>query len=151
MATIRKIHAGLLAKRNGQNFEAKFESLCRARGVNFVRIPDGCRRVGGNRLIRVQSPFDYCLCFNGKCAHIDTKSTKDNNFSYSKLNFQQLNSMAKLAGGGPAGYVARLGDDRVWFIPVEVAMETKPNSSVDIGRCIFLGCSALFNVRLIFN
>jgi hypothetical protein len=81
---------------------------------------------------------------------VDTKTTKDNTFGYSKIDFQQVEKLSVLEGGGPSGYVICLGRGDVWFAPVRVLRETKPRSSVDLTQCIKLGMRHVFDARRIF-
>lgn len=150
MGTLKRKVAGKRAKYAGVGFERVFESLCAIEGVGCVRIPDGCRQVGGGKMIRVPTPFDYCLCFGGRAAFVDTKTTESQTFAYSMITPHQLRSLAELSPGGRAGYVIGLGDGMVYFVDVALLMDVKTGGRVDFSRATLLGSRIAFDVRRIF-
>ena len=98
--------AGWLAKKVGSHFEDVFKYACQRQGIVVTRMPDGCRTLGANRLMRVQTPFDWILTSQGKSAFIDTKSTEDNLFPAGKIkDHQLLTLLAHAQAGAIAGYV----------------------------------------------
>jgi penicillin-binding protein-related factor A (putative recombinase) len=118
--------------------------------VNCVPIPDSGRRVTAKIFIQTKSPFDYCIAYQGRSAHIDTKTTEAKNFTWSMIDMKQVNCLMTLACGGPAGYVIGFSES-VYFVPVQVLMVTMPGGHVDLERGICLGDRNGYDVRLIFK
>lgn len=142
--------AGKRAKYAGASFENQFENLCAIQNVTCVRIPDGCKTVGPNKMIRVSTPFDYVIGFNGKAGFIDTKVTLGDNFTFSMIKPHQLESLLSLAHCGVSGYIIGFGSD-VYFANARLLRETQKHDHVDIKRAIHLGSRISFDVRRIFN
>jgi hypothetical protein len=142
--------AGKKSRNNGATFEFAFQSLCGVQGVNCVRIPDGCKQVGARKLIRVATPFDYCLCYQGRAAFVDTKTTDAMHFTHSMIKPHQLNSLRQLSPGGKAGYVLGMGDGNVYFADVSLLLDVQPGGRVALERAILLGERIAFDVRRIF-
>lgn len=145
----RKV-AGMRAKRSGDKFEVQFESMCELQGISCVPIPDGCRQVGPKQLIRVRAPFDYCLCYNQRSAHVDTKITEMKTFSYSMIDQHQVQSLIKLSPGGPSGYVISIGTGQVYFVDVSILMGVGPGSGINFDNAVLLGNRLAFDVRRLF-
>jgi len=98
--------AGLKAKREGQNWERSFEINCTEADIRFIRIPDGCKQLGRFKLIRVKSPFDYLISYNGKTACIDLKSFgTGTRLTYSHINQNQLIALLNMRRDCLTGYV----------------------------------------------
>lgn len=142
--------AGKRAKYAGDNFESQFENLCAIQGISVVAIPNCCKRVARHKLIQIKAPFDYCLCYNQRSAHVDTKSTKEDSFSYSMIKPHQIEELKKLSPGGPAGYIIALSDIGVFFVDVSILDAVRPRGCVDFSRAIYLGNRMGFDVRRIF-
>lgn len=145
----KRIIAGKKAKFSGQGFETAFQRACELNQVAVVRIPDSCRRVAANQLIQVKSPFDFCMAYRGRSAHVDTKSTELATFSYSMIDQEQVAKLFTLSIGGPAGYVVGT-DDEVYFIPVARLLGCYRGQSIAIKSCLLLGERINFNPSLIF-
>lgn len=118
MPTIKRIRAGKIAKSIGRGFENICLGSAERDGMVLVRIPDGCetrktrsREGWRNALIRVRSPFDYCLFFDGRAAVFDAKTIDANTFAYSSIDPYQLHHLKGCARAGvSAGYC-------IWFRP----------------------------------
>lgn len=149
MSSIIRSFAGLKAKRNGDNFEMLFEARCRIFNVHFERVPNGCKQVAPNRVIRVRTPFDYILAFNGKSAVVDLKSCEARSFGYSKIVPHQLQALKNLSVGMIAGYIVN-NFEGVFFVPVQMLLCCKPGSGIDLRQCELLGKDSKFNPSLIF-
>lgn len=150
MGTWSRRIAGKRAKYAGDNFEAQFENLCAIQGISVVPIPDSCKQVAFNRIVRIRSPFDYCICYKQRSAHIDTKSSEKTNFTYSMIDQYQLVQLKKLSPGGPSGYVIAMGE-RVYFVDVSILLDVKKHTSIDFTKCKYLGNRLAFDCRGIFE
>lgn len=133
----RRAVAGHMAKRLGATWETLFENSAWRLGCKVIRIPDGCRQItgrgyGGKRLIRVPSPFDFCLIKNGQTVYLDTKSTQESRFKFSLVDRQQLYWLSQCAAGGcRAGYAVEFRElKRVVFFPVEKLAGLQPRESL---------------------
>lgn len=90
----------------GAAFENSFEAVARAQRIVVTRMPDGCRVVGKNRLLRVKTPCDWIVTYNGRTALLDTKTCEEGLFPHSRLEEHQLSEMLKHEeAGGIGGYV----------------------------------------------
>lgn len=142
--------AGLRAKRNGDNFETLFESRCRMYNVHYERVPNGCKQVAPNKVIRVRTPFDYILAFDGKSAVVDLKSCEARSFGFSKIVPHQLQALKNLSVGMIAGYIVN-NLDGVFFVPVQMLLSCSAGSGIDLRQCESLGKEIKFNPSLIFK
>lgn len=150
MSSIVRSFAGLRAKRNGDNFETLFEARCRMYDVHYERVPNGCKQIAPNRIIRVRTPFDYILAFDGKSAVVDLKSCEARSFGFSKIVPHQLQALKNLSIGMIAGYVVN-NLDGVFFVPVQMLLSCNPGSGIDLRQCESLGKEIKFNPSLIFK
>lgn len=101
--------SGLLAKLEGKNFESLFQSTCDRFNVVCTRMPDGCKQIGPNKIIRVRTPWDFILTFGGRTALIDTKSDQGSTFPFSAIEPHQVQEMVRHESEGTvAGYVIHL-------------------------------------------
>jgi len=141
--------AGKRAKYAGSMFETLFENMCAIQNIECVRIPDSCRQVGANKLIRVYSPFDFVLCYRQRAAFVDLKSIDIGNLTYSKIVPHQLRNLLKLSPGGVSGYIVNVAGE-VYFVDVSILQSTKPGKSVDLTYAKNLGHRASFDIRRIF-
>ena len=122
--------AGKKAKAQGKIFEDIFERACLALaegGLVCTRVPDGCRQVGRDhrgmpRLVRMKSPWDWVVTWNGTTALFDTKSKGSKAFGFSDVDGDQARELWKHEdAGGVAGYVVWLRESgNVIFIPAHM-------------------------------
>lgn len=150
MSSIVRSFAGLKAKRNGDNFEALFEARCRMYDVHYEKVPNGCKQVAPNRVIRVRTPFDYILAFEGKSAVVDLKSCEARSFGFSKIVPHQLQALKNLSIGMIAGYVVK-NPEGVFYVPFQILQNCKSGTSIELGLCEKLGEEFKFNPSLIFK
>jgi hypothetical protein len=150
VATIKKRIAGKLAKTRGELFESRFESQCRFYGVTCVPIPDSCKVIGANKIIRVFSPFDYVIGYGNRAGFVDTKTVLGGGFTYSMIHQKQVESLGKLTHCGVSGYVINLSG-KVYFVSVEQLREVRPRSSIDFDSALFLGNETFFDIRMMFE
>lgn len=119
---IKNVLRGARNQHAGAAFESVFFDACLNEMIVIERMPDGCKQVGANRLIRVKTPWDFILTRSGKTAYIDTKTTNDPKFTFSAIEKHQADAMFKHAREGApnvtAGYVIELRQtDEVIFVP----------------------------------
>lgn len=141
--------AGLRAKRNGDNFETLFESRCRMYDVHYEKVPNGCKQVAPNRIIRVRTPFDYILGFEGKSAVVDLKSCEGSSFGFSKIVPHQLQALKNLSVGMIAGYIIN-NSNGVFFASVQILLSCKSGQGINLESCERIGENFKFNPSLIF-
>ncbi len=108
----------LSPQKEGKLFESNFQKIAMSRGISITRMPDGCRAMPGGKIARVPTPFDWFMSLNGRTALIDTKSTMDATFRYSKITpHQVLELRSHERQGVTAGYVIYLrGANSVIFM-----------------------------------
>lgn len=147
---------GRVQKSFGDTFEQLFFLICnRTSGLAITRFPDGCRVVGQNKLVRVKTPWDWVLSYNGRTALIDTKTTEGNSFPNSKIESHQIEEMVShsVAGTNSTGYV-------IWFRKpdgVYFASSTLLNNLLNVRGSVkpdmlqFLGKSSTFKPQNIFG
>lgn len=107
MPTLARKRGGQKAVYAGRAFEAQFAYCAKQQGCEISRLPDGCRVVGKNNLIRVRTPFDYILSHLGRIAFLDTKTTQGGVFNKAMIDLHQLRELSRHAFPGAviAGYV----------------------------------------------
>lgn len=138
---------GRLAQGMGSYFEQVFFLTCNRKiGMAVTRMPDGCKTVGKNKLIRVKTPWDYIVSYSGHIALLDTKTTQGNSFPHSKIEPHQVDEMfehAMAVESYPhgrtcvrAGYVIWFrGEGKVFFIPsVYLSSLVRKRGSLDISK-----------------
>lgn len=107
----------------GEIFEKLFYRAVTSLGMACVRIPNGCKTVGRNKLIRVKTPADYMVVSKGRFAMIDTKTQgSGQTFPKANINSNQVFSMLYMKQHGAwGGYVCHFRDiDKVVFFDAEV-------------------------------
>jgi len=109
---------GRKAKAFGDLFESMFKYTCHKLGIAITVIPPGCKSMGGTRIIRVKSPFDWICTYQGKTALIDTKTCIGNAFPHSQISDHQIHELVHhQISGAIAGYVIWLRkSDRIIFL-----------------------------------
>lgn len=137
----------------GKRFESEFQQIAGWQGIAITRIPDGCKVLGGGKIIRVKSPFDWVLTKDGKTALIDTKTTLDKNFKHGKIDLAQLAALYdQQFRGAIAGYVVQFRSLKtVKFFSagtLKAAVASKSNlvpaDGVTIGENNVMNVAALF-------
>lgn len=139
----------------GATFESMFLMTARANRIAITKIPDSCRSVGKNQIIRVKSPWDWILTYNRKTAFIDTKTTRGSSFPCSKICEHQVNELIQHEyAGASAGYVIWLrSTNRVFFMSAKNLaglMDLGGSFSEIHQESVFLGTN-IFDVRRIFR
>lgn len=141
---------GLKAKRNGQLFENVVKSQCERLGWAVVRIPDGSRTLGLNKIIRVKSPFDFCIAKRGNVIFFDAKSWEGATWAKSKVNDKQVEHLLKLeAAWQVSGYMVFFKKiDRVIFFTATQLDSLNARESLLPGQGIDLGSIKDFDPEL---
>lgn len=123
--------AGMKAKINGEIFEKKIIATAFKKGWHIVRIPDGCRVVGKNTIIRVKSPFDFFMVKDGVAIFFDAKKTELDRFPHNKINQAQLTNLYQISNNKfKAGYIIEFGDGEVKFADAVKLKELKRSKSL---------------------
>lgn len=147
---------GKKAQAFGVLFERMFENSCQRTGIAITRMPDGCRQIGNNQLLRVRTPFDWICSHKGRAALIDTKTTMTSNFAHSMITDHQVHSLLHHEiAGSIAGYVIWLREaNKIIFIRASVLAEMmryKGSISWKHPEAIQLGDSIHFDVLNLFE
>lgn len=157
--SFNKVRGGIKAKQYGSGFEDVFDKLCKFQGVAISRIPDGCKQIGPNPrrdLIRVTSPFDWVLTYQGKTVLVDTKTMDSSLFSNSLIKQHQVDEMlAHERSGGKGGYVIWLRESgHVFYLDARFLaelMRTRGSFNETHPSAVQLGKDYNFDVRKIFG
>jgi hypothetical protein len=153
MAIIKNIVRGKKAKVNGQRFEIFLENSAARKMWTVTRIPDGCRQVGPNKLLRVRTPFDFVFTRWGKAVFADAKSTQTKYFSKSALTPHQIEQLKDIENDGfAAGYIVNFSTlNLVVFFSATLLSEIKTRDSVGPEQGILIGNDEVINLQLIFE
>lgn len=148
--------AGRKAQANGAAFEALFLRACSFHAIVCTRIPDGCKQLPNNRLIRIKTPFDWVLSHNQNVALIDTKSNETSRFPHSLIDpAQALTLVRHHKEGTTSGYIVWLKKtDSLLFIPANilcVAMQQKGSMGTDTPGTTELGTITAPNLLKLFS
>jgi hypothetical protein len=115
----KNVLKGARNQKNGASFEQLFKTRCEYSGLGVTRIPDGCKQLGGGRIIRVKSPFDWIVSSQSKTALIDTKVRSKARLTVSDFDQDQALELSKHKGATMAGFVCYLvPTGEVWYYPV---------------------------------
>jgi penicillin-binding protein-related factor A (putative recombinase) len=155
---------GIKSQTFGSLFEGIFARRARSvRGLALTKFPQGARIVGKNKIVKIKTPCDWILTFNGVTALIDTKTTDATSFPFSKIKPHQVDEMLKhYIAGSVSGYVIwyRKTDD-VIFVPSHILKSliyikgtikiVKGSLKLDHKSVILLGKSGTFRPELIHS
>ncbi len=137
---------GLKKKVSGDQFEALIGFMASRQGLKCKKIPEGCKRLPGGRIIPIKSPFDFILQTSSMTLFIDAKSTQNYRFNYSQIDQNQLSNLHYLKNETSiCGYIINLNSE-VYFFPTTVLLNCKPKSSLLKENGIFLGTKESFNL-----
>lgn len=155
MPSFTKRLAGKRAQQNGAQFEALFQAACARQAIIATRIPDGCKQTSRG-VIRIQTPFDWVLSYQGRAALIDTKTMQDKSFANSKINPAQALALVRHdVEGTKAGYVVWLREtDEFIYIPAKIlcqAMMERGSTSSKTPGVKLLGINPLVELKAIFE
>jgi len=148
--------AGFKAKKIGELWEDLFYRACLKRGIAITRIPDGCKQIGQNKIIRVGTPFDWVLTHNNVTALIDTKTTATDSITASSIRSNQLDALLSHARQGcVTGYVVWFREpDLISFVPAHILLDhvrSRKGIKHTTDGLIPLGASALIDAYNIFD
>lgn len=147
---------GLVQQSFGDLFERLFHLQCaRTRGIAVTRFPDGCKVLRQNKIVRVKTPWDWVVSFNGKTALIDTKTTEGDSFPHSKIEDHQIREMVthSEAGNNTTGYVIwfRKSDGVYFASSLLLNNLLKVRGSLKTDMLQFLGKSSAFKPQIMFG
>ena len=157
MPTFNKVRSGKIAKLAGQQFELILDQRCRSEGITAIRIPDGCRQVrsrNGYTLLRVATPFDFCLLYKTHAITIDCKTIEKNNFTHSNLKDHQVHSLYNCSKNAlQSGYIIWYRDiNEVYFHPsTQLKTTYKGQHLVKTDPSLFLGNISSFSLLKLFK
>lgn len=139
----------------GKRFEQMLEVFCQYQNIAFTRMPDGCKQLDANKLIRVKTPFDYLLSVMGQVAFLDTKSVNEKCFAHGLIKEHQVHEMLMHAQHGVyCGYVIWFRPmDEIYYVPCDElakAMRVKKNLYPTDNNAVLLGTSLNVDLKKIF-
>ena len=140
---------GLKKKVSGDQFEAQIGFMASRQGLKCKKIPEGCKRLPGGRIIPIKSPFDFILQSETMTFFIDAKSTINDRFNYSQIDQSQVFSLEYLKNNHSlCGYIINL-NETVYFFSVDVLKSCKPGTSLSREDGTYLGTKTSFNLYLL--
>lgn len=142
---------GLAAQQLGASWENLFMSVASRQRIACTRIPDGCRQVGQSRVLRVKTPFDWILTYNGRTALLDTKATASPSFPHSAIESSQMRHLLlQESHGALAGYLIwfRKLDQVVFVKASELERRSKERGSITPGQLNTLNVGPALTCRL---
>jgi hypothetical protein len=144
---------GWMAQREGRDWESLFKHRAERSGFSVVRIPDGCRQIGPNKLMRVKTPFDWILSCERGVIFCDTKSLDNDRLIFSKIDQYQLSNLRLVGSSGvPAGYVCQFRETgAVVFFGWKVLESCQPRGSLSIEQGILIGTVDSFQLDKIWE
>lgn len=137
----------------GKQWESIFERTAHSQGVTCIRMPDGCRVVGPNKLIRVRTPFDYILIHKSTSVYLDCKSFDSDQITYSMIKDHQMATLLDIEiSGCPAGYLIYFRKSNViCFAKASQLSRIQPETSLHGREMIILGQLESFAVGRLFT
>ena len=143
----KKSIVGLTKKIHGDQFESMVKFFANRDGFGFKKIPEGCKRLPGGKIIPIKSPFDFIISMSNKILFADAKSIDSGNFAYSMLDRHQLISLNDLKSKASlCGYVINLCGE-VYFFEIDCLLQLQPKSSLLKENGIFLGIFKDFSFK----
>jgi len=151
MPTIRKVIAGKRAKVNGSNFENLLKFSAVKKMWTVTRIPDGCKQLGGRRLIRVRTPFDFVFTRWGCSIFVDAKTTRAKTFSRTQITPHQIFHLKEIEQDGfAAGYIVNFSTlNKTVFFSATVLGNLRHQSGLDPEQGIDIGTNEIVLLHLI--
>jgi hypothetical protein len=128
-------------KKLGNGFESVFETIT-SKKWTVTRIPDGCKQLGLNKIIRKKSPFDFLLTGSAaRSFYCDAKTTQADRFSYSTINQDQVTELLRIEKNGHvAGYVIEFRQvGKICFASASLLAALAPRESLKAWDCVDLG------------
>lgn len=152
MPKLRNVLAGKRAKNNGAWFEIALHRAAGSYGWSVIKIPDGCRQVGGGRLLRVATPFDFVFSKKRQVIFADAKTTSENTFSKSKIKPHQLDALYEQELQGiHAGYIVYFQETKkTIFYSATLLKSISQNEGLSQDQGICLGSEMKIYLDLLF-
>lgn len=135
----------------GSSFEKFFKRRLEINGWDVVRIPDGAKQLGQNKIIRVKSPFDFVATSINKAFFCDTKTTIGETYPYSAINKDQVDKLLKIEQSGfISGFVIHFRqNDTYGFASAKQLSEVMPGQSIKSKETVSLGKE--LNIEKLFS
>lgn len=154
MSIYARARSGHRARQIGQIFENMIQLWASRAGVSCIRLPDGCRgtRTGkGLTLLRVRTPFDFCLFWNGLGIVLDAKTVEGSTFPHSAITHHQVISLSECRHARRAGYLVwyRASDTIAFHSATQLYM-LRPRESLVPGQGLVIGSSQRLDLERLF-
>jgi len=124
MPNINRHLAGRRAQKTGASFERWVVDAFESRGWDILRINDGCRVIGPNRIIRTAQPFDFVAIQGPRVVFFDAKARDLVKLRPSALGtgpstVAQVETLTRIhRHGHPCGFVILLKPiGELWWVP----------------------------------
>lgn len=153
MPKLSKVLAGKKAKHAGNVFEHWLKVTALSQRFEVIQIPNGCKTLGKNRLIRVKTPFDMLIAKDREVVFLDAKSCAGKCFSRSAITPHQAFALSGLEGQGfLAGYLVHFTTlNIVSFFSATHLLNLKLNDSLKPEQGIVIGNSKEMNLNLLLG
>jgi hypothetical protein len=149
----KKKISGRKAKRYGAEFEQYIINVGHSQDIKVIRINDGCKRVGPQRLIPMKQPFDFVLISTGDAVFCDTKSTTESRFAYSRIDYDQLMHLSDCEEKGcRAGYLVMFHETKdLRFFDAYQLRNLQPGHSLGPDEGTNCGTTYTPNLKVLFS
>lgn len=151
MKDIRRVILARQSQRSGARFEQILVAQAYRTSWTVIDIPDGCKQLGTNKLIRVRSPFDYVFVKDKKAIFCDAKTTKVKSFKFSNITDHQAKLLKDIHKQGfMAGYIINFTElnQTVFFNGHQITAKgrgsLKPEDGVLIGQGFIINLDRIF-------
>lgn len=155
MQNINRINGGKKAKKEGKGFETFMDIEAVRQGFVVVQIPDGCRQIGKDKLIRTKTPFDRVYVKSSKSIFCDLKSYDrvSISFSLASLFIDEIKLLNRIEKEGEcAGFIIYFRPlNSVYFARASQLMALEGRSSLNAQDCLFLGDLHSINLQKIIS
>lgn len=144
---------GNVQRLEGAHFESDLEFQCRLQKILFIKMPLGCRRIGGFRkIIQVPTPFDYTLIKDGISVFLDCKTYDKSKVSHSMLVSHQVQALESIYENGcNAGYLVHMRNlSKVFFFIAPKLWLLQPRTSLSPEEGLCLGNYESFDLNKLF-
>ncbi len=126
----------------GAGFEKYVDKCLSLKGLSVIRIHDGCKVYGPNKLVRVKQAFDFVVAGPEKLAmYFDAKTTIGDSFTFSSIDQDQLRNLLRIEKHGHvAGYIINFRQNGLYcFASAGQLAGVISGSSIKSRDCVDLG------------
>lgn len=153
MKNYRNIIGGRQAKARGDAFENILATSASRTNWDIIKIPLGAKQVSADRLIRVQTPFDFVFIKKEKVIFCDSKTTKNKTFTFSSITNHQLKELLICESHGhKSGYIVNFTEyKKTVFFSATQLNNLQKNNSLRPSDGILVGENYIINLDRIYT